>query len=273
MEAIPGYLIDRKISSGGTAGVYRALDLMNDRYVALKILFPKWSKEPHAVQLLEREAHLLKTLQHPHIVRGVASGHYRGLHWIAMEWIAGETTLERMHRTGKFTEAGTLEMARQMAEAVRYMWRNGIVHGDIKPANIILGQGGVAKLCDFGFAQVVKDGSFGSAFGTRVYASPEQCEGAPDLDCRADLYSLGATLYHLATGRMPPEADPWGGPPSLGPGVAPMIQWVLRGLLAPARGDRYATAELLLKDIDQVTKIRRRGAAPIAAPSFRLDFN
>ena len=80
MEAIPGYLIDRKLSTGGTAGVYRALDLASGHHVALKILFPKWAKDPKALGLLEREAWLLKSLRHPNLVRGLASGHWRGLH-------------------------------------------------------------------------------------------------------------------------------------------------------------------------------------------------
>jgi len=275
MEAIPGYLIDRKLSSGGTAGVYRALDIAAGRHVALKILFPKWSKDPKALELLEREAHLLKSLQHPHIVRGLASGVWRGLHWVAMEWVPGETALDRVHRGGPLSAAGVLELARQLGDAIRCLESRGIVHGDIKPANVLLAPGGVAKLCDFGFAQTTgrapRARSSPTPFGTPAYAAPEQIEGVTDLDSRADLYGLGATLFHLAAGRMPPIADKWGAPPPLGPRVAPSLRWILTRLLAPVREERYLRAEELLADLDHV---RRLGKSAVRGRAeFHWEFN
>ncbi|MCE9582889.1 MAG: serine/threonine protein kinase, partial [Planctomycetes bacterium] len=189
MEAIPGYLIDRKLSSGGTAGVYRAEEVATGKFVALKILFPKWGKDPKALELLEREAWLLKSLRHPHVVRGLASGHWRGLHWLAMEWVDGPTALERVHRGGAFSAGAVLELGRQLGETVNYLARRGVVHGDIKPANVLLGPRGVAKLCDFGFARLRRTPGADeeeAEFGTMAYASPEQMEGATDLDSRAD---------------------------------------------------------------------------------------
>ncbi|MBI2923149.1 MAG: serine/threonine protein kinase [Planctomycetes bacterium] len=277
MEAIPGYLIDRKLSSGGTAGVYRALDIERGHHVALKILFPKWSKEPQALELMRREAHLLKTLKHPHIVRGIASGCWRGLHWLAMEFVAGPTALDRVHGGGPLHLPAVLELARQLGEAVRYLARAGIVHGDIKPANVLLGPGGVAKLCDFGFAQVRARGpgakSSPTPFGTPAYASPEQVEGVTDLDSRADLYGLGATLFHLASGRMPPAADPWGGLPGVPAGMPVHLKWLLNRLMAPVRGDRYGAPEEFLADLSHLAVLRSRPVRRRAAAEFRLDFN
>lgn len=283
MEAIPGYLIDRKLSSGGTAGVYRAIDLHHDsRYVALKILFPKWSKDPKALALMERESWLIKSLKNPHIVHGLASGHWRGLHWLAMEYVAGPTALERVHKGGAFSPAAVLDLGRQLGEAVEYLGRNGIVHGDIKPANVLLAPGGVAKLCDFGFARILRGGppvnDDEGAFGTVAYAAPEQIEGAPDVDTRSDLYGLGATLFHMATGRMPPMPDKWGGLPFVEATVNREVRWIVQKLMAPDRSVRYGSAGALLGDIQQLENLRdarSKGSAkrPRAADEFHWEFN
>ena len=279
MEAIPGYVIDRKLSSGGTSGVYRALDLESGHHIALKILFPKWAKDPRALELMEREAWLLKSLSHPNVVRGLASGHWRGLHWLAMEWIAGPTALERVHRGGPLSTAAVLELGRQLGEAVRHLGRRGIVHRDIKPANVLLAPGGVAKLCDFGFARVRRAGVADeeAVFGTVAYAAPEQMEGEPGVDSRADLYGLGATLFHMVTGKMPPLPDKWGGLPVMA-GVAREVKWIVQHLMAPSLKDRYGSAELLLGDLGHLRDLREGRARPRPVPSrvrdeFHWEFN
>jgi serine/threonine-protein kinase len=277
VEAIPGYLIDRKLSSGGTAGVYRALDIEAGYHVALKILFPKWNKDPQALALMDREAWFLKSLKHAHVVRGLASGCWRDLHWTAMEWVAGPTALQRLYSQGPFAATALFELARQMAEALRFLWSRGIVHGDVKPANILLAPGGVAKLCDFGFAQVVRGPGaepLAGPFGTVAYASPEQVEGREPLDARADLYGLGATLYHLATNRMPPVPDPWGALPAFHPSVAPEVRWLLHRLMAPDRRDRTASADTLLLDLEHLHRMRARPRRPALKPGeFHIEFN
>ncbi|NUN49726.1 MAG: serine/threonine protein kinase [Candidatus Brocadiae bacterium] len=282
VEAIPGYLIDRKLSTGGTAGVYRALDIGAGKHVAIKILFPKWAKDPSALNLMSREAWLLRSMSHPHVVRGLASGHWRGLHWHAMEWVAGPTSLDRLHHGGAFSECSILELARQMGETLRYLWLRGIVHGDIKPANLLLAPGGVAKLCDFGFAQIKLGPGATSghgAFGTPAYAAPEQQEGIDDLDVRADLFGVGATLYHLASGRMPPSADPWGAAPAMEARLSRELRWLLGRLMAPDRRDRCPGPEALLADVAHLRSLRvRKFRKPVAGPrqvngEFHWEFN
>lgn len=280
MEAIPGYVIDRKLSSGGTAGVYRALDLESGHHVALKILFPRWSKDPKALELMEREAWLLKSMEHPGVVRGLASGHWRGLHWLSMEFVAGPTALDRVHRGGPLSAPAVLELGRQLGETVRYLGRRGIVHGDIKPANVLLAPGGRAKLCDFGFARLLRAGAppDEAVFGTVAYAAPEQMEGEPSVDSRADLYGVGATLYHMATGRMPPLPDKWGAPPLIGPEIAREVRWVVQRLMAPDLRQRYGSAELLLGDLDHMKRLRGGGrggteSSARVADEFHWEFN
>lgn len=280
MEAIPGYVIDRKLSSGGTSGVYRALDLERGHHVALKILFPKWSKDPKALELMEREAWLLKSLSHPNVVRGLASGHWRGLHWLAMEWVAGPTALERVHKGGPLSAPAVLELGRQLGQAVGHLARRGIVHGDIKPANVLLAPGGLAKLCDFGFARVRRAGEAEdeAVFGTMAYAAPEQMEGEPGVDSRADLYGVGATLYHMATGKMPPLPDKWGAPPTMSTAVDREVRWILQRLMAPRLKERYDSAELLLGDLDHLKQLKRgtelRSRVPLRAKDeFHWEFN
>jgi eukaryotic-like serine/threonine-protein kinase len=279
MQAIPGYVIDRKLSSGGTSGVYRALDLETGHHIALKILFPKWAKDPRALELLEREAWLLKSLNHPNVVKGVASGHWRGLHWVAMEWVAGPTALERVHRGGPLSPNAVLEMGRQLGEAVGYLGRRGIVHGDIKPANVLLAPGGVAKLCDFGFARVHRAGvpDDEAVFGTVAYAAPEQMDGEPGVDSRADLYGLGATLFHMATGRMPPIPDKYGAVPPM-PDVVREVRLIVQRLMAPSLKERYGSAELLLGDLGHLRELRdiKKRPAPLTLrkpDEFHWEFN
>ncbi|MCE9582107.1 MAG: hypothetical protein K8T20_06270, partial [Planctomycetes bacterium] len=135
------------------------------------------------------------------------------------------------------------------------------------------------KLCDFGFARLRRTPGADeeeAAFGTMAYASPEQMEGATDLDSRADLYGVGATLFHLATGRMPPVPDKWGGLPAIEPAVSREVRWIVQKLMVPDRGERYGSAEDLLGDLESLRKLKARtgAAAPkVVQGEFHWEFN
>ncbi len=205
-EPIPGVRISGKMGVGGTATVFLADDVKNRRTVALKIIHPSLARDGKAVARFQREARLLIQFDHPNIVKGYAQGMMGPLAYFLMERLEGETAQERLDREKSFTEAQALEIILETAKAIDYMQAQGIVHRDIKPGNIFLLKDGRVKVLDLGFAQPMGAVSMGeeeTTSGTVQYMSPEQARGQRDLDVRADIYSLGATLYHMVLGELP----------------------------------------------------------------------
>lgn len=207
-EPIPGYQIIAKLGTGGTSTVFLAQETKPPgRKAALKILHPSKAADPRALQRFQREAELLVSLDHANLVKGYAHGQHGPLVYLAMEYLEGETALDQLERDGGFTEARAVEIALQTAEVLAYLQGRGFVHCDIKPGNIMLLKDGRSKLLDLGFAKPVGTGAAGAASettsGTVQYMSPEQARGQADLDARADIYSLGATLYHMVLGQVP----------------------------------------------------------------------
>lgn len=206
-EPVPGYQIIAKLGTGGTSTVFLAEETKGaKRKVALKILHPSKSADPRALKRFQDEAQLLVSLDHPFLVKGYAHGQHGPLVFLAMEYLDGETALEVVEREGGFTETRAVEIALQTAEVLAYLQGRGFVHCDIKPGNIMLLKDGRSKLLDLGFAKPI--GMTGAAAsettsGTVQYMSPEQARGHSDLDARADIYSLGATLYHMVMGQVP----------------------------------------------------------------------
>ncbi len=207
-EPVPGYQIIAKLGTGGTSTVFLAQETKpGGRKVALKILHPSKAADPRALKRFQREAELLVSLNHANLVKGFAHGQHGPLVYLAMELLEGETALDVVECDGGFTEARAVEIALQTAEVLAYLQSQGIVHCDIKPGNIMLLKDGRSKLLDLGFAKAVGKGTAGPAAettsGTVQYMSPEQARGQADLDARADIYSLGATLYHMVMGQVP----------------------------------------------------------------------
>ena len=205
-EPVPGYQIVAKLGTGGTSTVFLAQETKPPgRKVALKILHPSKAADPKALKRFQTESELLVKLEHPNLVKGFAHGQNGPLVFLAMEFLEGETALESLDRDGGFTETRAVEIALQTAEVLAYLQGQGFVHCDIKPGNIMLLKDGKSKLLDLGFAKPV--GTPGAAAdttsGTVQYMSPEQARGQADLDARADIYSLGATLYHMVMGQVP----------------------------------------------------------------------
>lgn len=145
------------------------------------------------------------SLDHGHLVKGYAHGQHGPLVFLAMEFLEGETALDVVDREGGFTETRAVEIVLETAEVLKYLQGRGLVHCDIKPGNIMLLKDGRSKLLDLGFAKPVGKGGGASdtTSGTVQYMSPEQAKGQADLDARADIYSLGATLYHMVMGQVP----------------------------------------------------------------------
>jgi serine/threonine-protein kinase len=180
--------------------------MQNARKVALKIIHPSLAKDEKAVRRFQREAGLLCSFDHPNLVKGYAQGMMGPLSYLVMEYLDGESVQEVLDRQKHLSEAQALEIILETAKAIDHMQSRGIIHRDIKPGNIFLSRDGSVKVLDLGFAQELQGGEAGEAettSGTVQYMSPEQARGQLDLDVRADIYSLGATLYHMVMGETP----------------------------------------------------------------------
>lgn len=209
---IAGYEIIGKIGTGGMGAVYKARQISIDRIVAIKILFPKYTKDRDYVIRFMREARALAQLSHPNIVAAIDAGEIRGVPYYVMEYIDGVPVSTLLEKEGRLPEKQCLEIGIQVARALSHAHKHKIIHRDIKPQNIMLTRDGVAKVCDFGIAKKMDSPeelgltSEGIAIGTPYYISPEAALGH-DVDTRADIYSLGATLYHMAAGSPPFDAE------------------------------------------------------------------
>ena len=202
------YVIKRKLGSGGMADVYLAEDQELGRRVALKLLDDRHASDEQFVERFRREAQSAAGLNHPNIVSIFDRGRAEGTYYIAMEYLDGRTLKELIVRNGPTPIPIAIDYARQILGALSFAHRDGIVHRDIKPHNIIVGGDGRLKVTDFGIARsgTSQMTEAGSIVGTAQYLSPEQARGAP-VDPRSDLYSLGIVLYEMLTGEVPFSGD------------------------------------------------------------------
>jgi serine/threonine-protein kinase len=207
-QQIPGYQLMDKLGQGSMGTVYKARQLSMNRLVAIKVLHPRLSANPEFLKRLTREAHLAAKLSHNNIIGAIDVGSAGNIHYFVMEYIEGVTIKEELERGKIYGEREALEITLQMAKAIQHANRRGLIHRDIKPANIVLTADRVPKLADIGMARETDDTAMaraekGMTIGTPYYMAPEQIHGREDIDVRADIYSLGATLYHMVTGQPP----------------------------------------------------------------------
>lgn len=201
------YRLLKKIGEGGVGAVYLAEDVALGRRVALKVLSKKHTHNPAFQERFTREAKAAGQLNHTNIASAFAIGEELGHHYYVMEYWDGETLDALVKRIGRVPEAQVLDIAIQAARGLQFAHQAGFVHRDIKPSNLFLTKEGVVKILDLGLARAIAEAeeghltSAGVAVGTPHYISPEQARGERDLDGRADMYSLGATLFHLLVGR------------------------------------------------------------------------
>jgi serine/threonine-protein kinase len=281
-DIIEGYQIEAKLGQGGMGAVFRARKTDLDRVVALKILPPKFSHDGPFLQRFAREARIAAQLNHPNIVGCIDTGQSHGHHYIAMEFVAGRTLSDILKERGHLSEDEVLDIAGQMADALAHAHAKALVHRDIKPGNIILQDDGMVKLCDMGLAKDVvrRDDEnqitqVGVAVGTPYYISPEQAQGLDTIDGRADIYSLGATLYHLLVGDVPFRASSPAAvlvkhfsepllPPSLAnPSVSAEVSRLVEITMAKAPRDRFASAKDLRVAVNDVRAGRMpKGPSP-----------
>jgi eukaryotic-like serine/threonine-protein kinase len=202
------YEIHKRIGRGGMADVFSARDLLLDRQVAVKVLFPEFATDANFVERFRREAQSAASLSHPNIVNVYDWGKYEGTYFIVMEEVQGRTLAEVLATNKQLTSKQAAEIASEVAAALGFAHDNHVAHRDIKPANILIGSNGQVKVADFGIARALNAPTesnltqVGSVMGTATYFSPEQAQGAQP-DPRSDLYSLGIVMYEMVAGKPP----------------------------------------------------------------------
>src|SRR5213078_4530844 len=198
------YELVRHVARGGMAEVYLAHDKLLDRPVALKVLFPELSVDPSFVERFRREAQSAANLNHPNIVSVYDWGEQDGTYFIVMEYVDGRSLADILRTEGPLHPQRAAEVASDIAAALGFAHRNGVIHRDVKPGNVLISPTGQVKVADFGIARALDAAAddnltkVGSVMGTATYFSPEQAQGLP-LDPRSDLYSLGVVLYESVT--------------------------------------------------------------------------
>ena len=201
LERIGRYRLLEQIGTGGQGRVYRAEDTELRRTVAVKVMNQTASAEPQYVEAIRREARVAASLDHPNIVTVFDSGIENDLAYIVMEFVPDSLNKHLTDGEPLPVERVT-EIALQTIDALSYLHSSGFVHRDVKPANILLTEDGAVKLTDFGLARAMESSSTASVVGTFFYMPPEQWQGIT-VDHRADIYSLGITLYQMLTGHVP----------------------------------------------------------------------
>jgi serine/threonine protein kinase len=271
------YEILEMLGSGGMGKVYRALDVTLERVVALKMLAPNLSSDSAFVQRFVKEARAAARLNHPNIVQIYNFGTVESTYFLAMEYVKGHSLGYYLKHGHVFSESDGLQIVRQVGRALAVAHAEGLVHRDIKPDNLMLTSRGEVKIVDLGIAKRIdEDQSLtqsGTSIGTPHYISPEQIRGQKDIDARADIYSLGATLYHLVTGHTPFSGtsgplvmsmhlvDPLPDPRKWVPDLSEGLCRVLRKMMAKKREERYP--EMAFLDVD----LHRLQAGQTPAPA------
>jgi serine/threonine protein kinase len=268
-QQIPGYQIIAKLGAGAMATVFKARQLSLDRMVAIKVLPRKLSENADYVARFHKEGMAAAQLNHPNIVQAYDVGEAGGFHYFVMEYVEGHTLYDVLQQHKVFSETEALQVILQIAKALEHSHRQGFIHRDVKPKNIMITPEGTVKLADMGLARAAEDmqaaqAEAGKAFGTPYYISPEQIRGEIDIDFRADIYSLGATLYHLVTGQVPFEAptpagvmhrhlrDPLVPPDHINTSLSAGMGEIVEVMMAKDRNRRYASTSDLIIDIEAV---------------------
>jgi serine/threonine-protein kinase len=277
---IPGYQMIERLGKGSMGVVFKAKQTSVDRIVAVKILLDALAQNKEFIKRFDREAKIAAKLSHNNIVNAIDAGEVGGHHYFVMEYVEGSTIKDAIDKNKVFDEKTALRIVLAVAEALKHAHQRGLIHRDIKPENVILTKDGGVKLADLGLARLTADEKWamseaGMAIGTPYYISPEQVRGQVDVDIRADIYSLGATLYHMVTGRVPYDGVTPNEvmrkhvdrnihlvpPDHLNTGLSSGLGMVVETMMSKSRENRYRNPDDLILDL----KCLAQGESPMIA--------
>jgi serine/threonine protein kinase len=257
-ENVGPYRIIEQLGQGGMATVFKAYHPALDRYVAIKVLHPAFKEEPNFLSRFQREARVVARLEHPNIVPIYDFAEHKGQPYLVMKFIEGQTLKARLNEK-PLTKEEAVEIVDAVGGALAYAHKQGVLHRDVKPSNVLLSPDGSIYLADFGLARMAQAGastlSKDVMLGTPQYISPEQGQGARDLDQGTDIYSFGVLLYEMVVGRVPFNADtpfaiihdhiytPLPPPSAVNPNVPEVVERVLLKSLEKDRKGRFETVE------------------------------
>ena len=260
------YELLEKIGDGGMAVVYKGKDKLLNRFIAVKILRPEFTKDATFVENFKRESQAAAGLSHPNIVGVYDVGREGNINYIVMELIEGDTLNKIIVREAPMDYRKVIDISKQVASALRVAHKNKIIHRDVKPHNIMITNDGVVKLADFGIARAVNDATLSTGskiVGSVHYFSPEQARGNY-VDERSDIYSLGIVMYEMLTGKVPFDGDnpvtvalkhineeitP---PRELEPGIPPALERCVMKATSKYQTNRYANADELIQELDNI---------------------
>jgi serine/threonine protein kinase len=284
---VGSFRLEEVLGSGGMALVYRAVDERTGAPAAVKLLADNLAADDAYRRRFQREARLAARLQHPNVVRVLDAGEYDGRPWLALEYVEGETLADLLARRKRLPPAEVIALGRQLAAGLQHAHDAGLVHRDVKPANVLVRADGTATIVDFGIARA-RDGTelteHGSIVGTASYLAPELLSGGP-VTAAADLYSLGAVLFEATAGRpLRPAASlaqlvAGAGPPpaprlhDAAPAVPAELDEAVARCLEPEPADRPASAsqvaQLLAGPLDPTAVLDTAVLPPRSHPRRR----
>ena len=290
VEIAGRYRLEERLGAGGMSTVYRALDSVLQRQVAVKLLAEHLSEDEGFVARFRREALAAAKLVHPNVVQVYDSGHDPDAHryFIVMEYVNGPTVAQLMRERGQLPAEDAVDIISQACEGLEYAHRHGVIHRDVKPGNLLVNPDGVVKLADFGIAKAAEDSritQIGSVVGTAAYLSPERARG-DEATASADVYSLGVVAYQLLGAKLPFESGSLtelavrqreGSPQpldQLNAGVPPALSRAVATALAPEPDHRYRGAAEMREGIragmdgrdSAATQVLATAATRVASP-------
>jgi len=285
-DVLDGYRVEGLLARGGMASIFRAVDEGSGEVVALKVPHLHYEADVVFWERFRREEEIALRLDHPNLVRARPPRREKTRVYLVMELVAGRSLAAVVREDGPLAPSRAVELARQAGEALAYLHAHGIVHGDVKPDNVLLGEDGRLRLLDFGVAHVetarrLTVSGLSASIGTPDYMAPEQLRGRAG-DARADVFALGTMLYEMITGRLPYAGSDWEErlrakrlddplPPSVhAPGLSPALDAVVMKAIAPDVADRYPTAVDFLADLRDPPPVVP-GAAPPHVRRRRID--
>jgi serine/threonine protein kinase len=280
MQTIGNYELVEKIAEGGMGTVYKGRSLTSGMLVAIKIVPSHLLSNPVVLKRFEQEYNAARQIDHPNIVKALDFGRHEDTRYLVMEYVEGESLGQKIERDGRMDEKEAVRIITQVAEALQKAHKQGLIHRDVKPDNVLITHAGEAKLTDLGLVKELETDlnltRTGRGLGTPHFMAPEQFRNAKKADVRCDLYSLGATLYMMVTGELPfkstngpldawmkkinNEIDP---PRKLVPGLSDRIDWAIRRSMSPDPLQRPENCREFIEDLTGESAVRLSSTEPI----------